>query len=101
MATSMRPLTRARRKAQAKPPRMSALLGLQRVDLFKGLDSYTLREIAADVDDAAQRARLLQQAESRLGCVTWTVDATSGSPGRAMRVEATNAWGGSRGAATA
>src|SRR5688572_15694304 len=26
---------------------MSALLGLQKVDLFKGLDSYTLREIAA------------------------------------------------------
>ena len=46
-ATSMRPLTRARRKAPARPPRMSALLGLQKVDLFKGLDSYTLREIAA------------------------------------------------------
>ena len=40
--------TRAGRKPAAKPPlRMSALLGLQKVDLFKGLDSYTLREIAA------------------------------------------------------
>jgi hypothetical protein len=29
------------------PPRMSALLGLQKVELFKGLDSYSLREIAA------------------------------------------------------
>ena len=39
---------RPRRKAPAKPAlRMSALLGLQKVDLFKGLDSYTLREIAA------------------------------------------------------
>lgn len=37
-----------RRKAPAKPAvRMSALLGLQKVDLFKGLDSYSLREIAA------------------------------------------------------
>jgi len=27
--------------------RMSALLGLQRIDLFKGLDSFSLREIAA------------------------------------------------------
>jgi TolB-like protein/CRP-like cAMP-binding protein len=36
-----------RRKAPAKPAlRMSALLGLQKVDLFKGLDSYSLREIA-------------------------------------------------------
>ena len=40
--------TRPRRKAPAKPAlRMSALLGLQKVDLFKGLDSYSLREIAA------------------------------------------------------
>src|SRR5687767_13080943 len=40
--------TRTRRKPAAKPTlRMSALLGLQKVDLFKGLDSYTLREIAA------------------------------------------------------
>ena len=40
--------TRTRRKPAAKPAlRMSALLGLQKVDLFKGLDSYTLREIAA------------------------------------------------------
>jgi len=40
--------SRPRRKAPAKPAlRMSALLGLQKVDLFKGLDSYTLREIAA------------------------------------------------------
>jgi adenylate cyclase len=32
----------------AKPVlRMSALLGLQKVELFKGLDSYSLREIAA------------------------------------------------------
>src|SRR4026208_1302051 len=39
---------RPRRKAPAKPAlRMSALLGLQKGDLFKGLDSYTLREIAA------------------------------------------------------
>jgi adenylate cyclase len=39
--------TRKRRKTAAKPAvRMSALLGLQKVDLFKGLDSYTLREIA-------------------------------------------------------
>src|SRR5918992_1055036 len=37
-----------RRKAPAKPAvRMSALLGLQKVDLFKGLDSYSLREITA------------------------------------------------------
>jgi len=47
MPAGNRPLTRARRKAPARPPRMSALLGLQKVDLFKGLDSYTLREIAA------------------------------------------------------
>ncbi|HJT62875.1 MAG TPA: cyclic nucleotide-binding domain-containing protein, partial [Burkholderiales bacterium] len=40
--------TRTRRKTAAKPTlRMSALLGLQKVDLFKSLDSYTLREIAA------------------------------------------------------
>src|SRR5919109_264930 len=38
--------SRQRRKSSAKPVRMSALLGLQKVDLFKGLDSYTLREIA-------------------------------------------------------
>ena len=39
---------RARRKGPAKPGlRMSALLGLQKADLFKGLDSYSLREIAA------------------------------------------------------
>ena len=39
--------TRKRRKTAAKPAvRMSALLGLQKVDLFKGLDGYTLREIA-------------------------------------------------------
>ncbi len=44
MAAAKRP----RRKAPSKPAlRMSALLGLQKVDLFKGLDSYTLREIAA------------------------------------------------------
>jgi CRP/FNR family cyclic AMP-dependent transcriptional regulator len=43
MAAARRP----RRKAPSKPAlRMSALLGLQKVDLFKGLDSYTLREIA-------------------------------------------------------
>ena len=43
MAAAKRP----RRKAPSKPAlRMSALLGLQKVDLFKGLDSYTLREIA-------------------------------------------------------
>jgi len=39
--------SRQRRKGPAKPVRMSALLGLQKVDLFKGLDSYSLREIAA------------------------------------------------------
>jgi CRP-like cAMP-binding protein len=33
--------------AAVKPLRMSALLGLQKVDLFKGLDAYSLREIAA------------------------------------------------------
>src|SRR5574341_1409820 len=38
---------RRRRKTPARPPRMSALLGLQKADLFKGLDGYTLREIAA------------------------------------------------------
>jgi CRP-like cAMP-binding protein len=38
---------RQRRNSPVKPVRMSALLGLQKVDLFKGLDSYTLREIAA------------------------------------------------------
>jgi len=38
---------RSKIKSPAKPVRMSALLGLQKVDLFKGLDSYTLREIAA------------------------------------------------------
>jgi adenylate cyclase len=38
---------RQRRKAAAKPVRMSALLGLQKVDLFKGLDAFSLREIAA------------------------------------------------------
>jgi adenylate cyclase len=40
--------TRPRRKAPARPAlQMSALLGLQKVDLFKGLDVYSLREIAA------------------------------------------------------
>ena len=39
---------RLRWQSPAKPAlRMSALLGLQKVDLFKGLDSYTPREIAA------------------------------------------------------
>ena len=28
-------------------PRQSALLGLQKIDLFKGLDTRSLREIAA------------------------------------------------------
>ncbi|HYR37110.1 MAG TPA: helix-turn-helix domain-containing protein, partial [Burkholderiales bacterium] len=38
---------RSRRKPRDKPaPRMSALLGLQKVELFKGLDSASLREIA-------------------------------------------------------
>src|SRR5690242_4319565 len=37
-----------RRTASARPAsRVSALLGLQKVDLFKGLDTYNLREIAA------------------------------------------------------
>jgi len=36
-----------RRKNPVKPARVSALLGLQKVDLFEGLDSYSLREIAA------------------------------------------------------
>src|SRR5262245_46412071 len=37
-----------RRTASTRPAsRVSALLGLQKVDLFKGLDSYNLREIAA------------------------------------------------------
>jgi TolB-like protein/CRP-like cAMP-binding protein/Flp pilus assembly protein TadD len=39
--------SRQRRKSATRPVRMSALLGLQKVDLFKGLDSYSLREIAA------------------------------------------------------
>ena len=40
--------TRPRRKAPARSGlQMSALLGLQKVDLFKGLDAYSLREIAA------------------------------------------------------
>jgi len=38
---------RQRRKHPARPVRMSALLGLQKVELFKGLDTYCLREIAA------------------------------------------------------
>jgi adenylate cyclase len=38
---------RPRGKSPAKPVPVSALLGLQKVDLFKGLQSYTLREIAA------------------------------------------------------
>src|SRR6267378_1267702 len=38
---------RARRKGGHKPaPRVSALLGLQKVELFKGLDTASLREIA-------------------------------------------------------
>jgi adenylate cyclase len=40
--------TGRRRTPAARPAfRASALLGLQKVDLFKGLDTYTLREIAA------------------------------------------------------
>ena len=39
--------TRQRRKSPVRPARMSALLGLQKVELFAGLDSYSLREIAA------------------------------------------------------
>src|ERR671922_21339 len=39
--------TRARRKASDRPAaRVSALLGLQKVELFKGLDTASLREIA-------------------------------------------------------
>src|SRR5258708_34624763 len=39
--------TRQRRSASEKPTiRMSALLGLQKIDLFKGLDTSSLREIA-------------------------------------------------------
>ncbi len=37
----------SRNKTPSKPVPVSALLGLQKVDLFRGLDSYTLREIAA------------------------------------------------------
>src|SRR5205085_11073867 len=38
---------RPRRQPGEKPlPRMSALLGLQKVELFRGLDSASLREIA-------------------------------------------------------
>src|SRR5262245_13209896 len=39
----------ARRTSSTRRPasRVSALLGLQKVDLFKGLDTYNLREIAA------------------------------------------------------
>src|SRR6185436_14129735 len=38
---------RQRRSASDKPAiRMSALLGLQKIDLFKGLDTSSLREIA-------------------------------------------------------
>jgi TolB-like protein/class 3 adenylate cyclase/Tfp pilus assembly protein PilF len=37
---------RSRKLATKSPVRMSALLGLQKVDIFKGLDSYSLREIA-------------------------------------------------------
>src|SRR5258708_37677210 len=38
--------TRQRRSASEKPTiRMSALLGLQKIDLFKGLDTSSLREI--------------------------------------------------------
>ncbi len=40
--------SRTRRKSSARPAlRMSGLSGLQKVELFKGLHSYTLREIAA------------------------------------------------------
>ena len=38
---------RRRRKTPNRPVPVSALLGLQKVDLFKGLNSFTLREIAA------------------------------------------------------
>jgi len=38
---------RPRRKQSARPARVSSLAGLQKVDLFKGLSSYSLREIAA------------------------------------------------------
>ena len=37
----------SRNKTRSKPVPESALLGLQKVDLFRGLDSYALREIAA------------------------------------------------------
>jgi TolB-like protein/class 3 adenylate cyclase/CRP-like cAMP-binding protein/Flp pilus assembly protein TadD len=40
-------MARPRRKPATRPVRVSALLGLQKVDLFKGLTSYSLREIAA------------------------------------------------------
>ena len=40
-------MARPRRKPASRPARVSALLGLQKVDLFKGLNSYSLREIAA------------------------------------------------------
>ena len=40
--------SRTRRKAARSPAlRPSAVVGLQKVDLFKGLDAYSLREIAA------------------------------------------------------
>jgi adenylate cyclase len=38
--------SRKGRKPAARPVPVSALTGLQKVDLFRGLDSYTLREIA-------------------------------------------------------
>ena len=37
----------SRNKTQSKPVPESAVLGLQKVDLFRGLDNYALREIAA------------------------------------------------------
>jgi adenylate cyclase len=37
----------SRKKTQSKPVPVSAVLGLQKVDFFRGLESYALREIAA------------------------------------------------------
>jgi TolB-like protein/Flp pilus assembly protein TadD len=39
-------MARPRRKPSARPVRVSALLGLQKVELFRGLSTYSLREIA-------------------------------------------------------
>jgi hypothetical protein len=46
--------------------------------ILLGRSASEVMAIAADVDDPAQRARLIQRAEARFGHIAWVVDGRSG-----------------------